>query len=150
MKSKLTHLESNYTIKAPRQEIYKIITDFENMPEFFPLVAKSAKYISRDGNDFVVEAKTKAFFGSKTFTVRMEGQLRPPEGFLSTNISSLGIEHEVFTMEETPEGTRIHYVNDVEIKSRFSRTFDFLIKRVALWYWKRAVFDKLKRMLEKK
>lgn len=150
MKPKLTHLESNYIVKAPRQEIYKIMTDFENMPKYFPAVAKSAKCISRNGNDFIVEAQTKAFFGSKTFTVHMEGQLRPPEGFASTNTSSLGIEHEVFTMEEIPEGTRIHYVNEVEIKSRFFRVFSFLIKGVALWYWKRAVFDKLKRMLEKK
>lgn len=150
MKPKLTHLENTYIIKAPRQEIYKIITDFENIPKFFPSVAKSAKYVSRDGNNFIVEAKTKAFWGSKTFTVRMEGQLQPPRGFTSTNVSSLGIEHEVFTMEEIPEGTRIHYVNDVEIKSRFFRMFNFLIKNVALWYWRRAVFDKLKLMLERK
>lgn len=149
MKSKFVHLESNYTIKAPPEEIYKIITDFENLPKYFPSVAKSARYISRDGNNFIVEAKTKAFFGSKTFTVRMEGQLQPSKGFVSKNTSSLGIEHEIFMMEGTPEGTNIHYVNDVEITNPFFRRFSFLIKHVALWYWKRAVFYKLKQNLEK-
>jgi hypothetical protein len=128
----------------------KIITDFENFPRHFPSVAKSARCVSRDGNRFVAEAQTKAYFGSKTFQVRMEGQLRPPEGFTSTNTSSLGIEHEAFTMEETPGGTVIHYVNDVEIKSPFFRVFSFLIKHVALWYWERAVFAKLKQLTEKK
>lgn len=150
MKPKPLHPETYYTIKAPRETVYKIITDFENAPKYFPRVAKSARVISRDGNKFVVEARTKAFFGSKTFSVRMEGELRPPEGFVSTNTSSLGIEHEVFTMEEIPEGTRIHYVNDVEIKSWFFRLLGgFLIKRIALKYWEHAVFDKMKQMLEK-
>ena len=150
MQPKLTHLESNYIIKAPRSEIYKIMTDFENVPKYFPSVAKFAKYISRDGNNFVVEAQTKAFLGSKTFTVRMEGQLQPLTGFISTNTSSIGIEYEVFSMEEIPGGTKIHYVNDIEIKSPFFRRFSFLIKYVALWYWERAVFSKLKKILESK
>lgn len=150
MQPKITHLESDYIIKAPRSEIYKIMTDFENVPKYFPAVAKSARYISRDGNNFIVEAQTKAFLGSKTYGVRMEGQLQPPTGFMSTNISSIGIEREVFSMEEIPGGTKIHYVNDVEIKSPFFRRFSFLIKYVALWYWKWAVFSKLKKMLEEK
>jgi len=150
MNLKTIHLESYYTIKAPREAVYGIITDFENVPKYFPSVAKSARLISRDGNNFVVEAQTRAFFGSKTFAVRMEGRLNPPEGFVSTNTSSMGIEHEVFTMEETPEGTKIHYVNDVEITSPFFRLFGgFLIKHIALKYWEHAVFDKLKKMLEK-
>jgi carbon monoxide dehydrogenase subunit G len=147
---KPVHLESFYNIRASREEIYQIITDFENLPEYFPAVAKSARLISRDGNNFVVEVQTKAFFGSRTFHVRMEGQLRPPEGFVSTNVSSLGIEHEIFMMEEISEGTKIHYVNDVEIKSPFFRIFGgFLIKKVALRYWESVVFSKLKQMLEK-
>lgn len=150
MKPKVIHLESSYTIKAPREAVYKIITDFENAPKNFPSVAKSAKFLSRDGDNFTVEARTKAFFGSKTYIVRMEGKFNPPVGFTSTNTSSVGIEHEVFTMEEIPEGTKIHYLNDVEITSPFFRLFGgFMIKRIALKYWEWAVIDKLKKMLEK-
>lgn len=150
MKQNPTRLEGNYIIKAPRKVIYDIMTGFENAPKYFPSVAKKAKYVSKEGNKFVVEAETKAFLGSKTFKVRMEGEFRPPEGFISTNISSIGIEHEVFKMEEILDGTKIHYVNEVEITSPFFRKFSFLIKYVALWYWERAVFLKLKRMLENK
>jgi len=142
-------LEGTYVIKAPRENVYKIITDFENMPKYFPAVAKSMRFLNRNGHNFEVEAHTKAFIGSKTFTVHMEGQFRPPEGFVSTNISSVCIEHEIFSMEEIPEGTKIYYVNVVEIQNPFFRMFSFLIKNVALWYWKRALIDKLKLMLEK-
>lgn len=119
-KQKQIHLKCSWTVNAPRKEVYKIITDFENMPKYFPSVDKSVRFVSRDGDNFVVEAQTKAFFGSKTFTVHMEGKFQPPKGFVSTNISSLGIEHEIFSMEEIPEGTKIHYINDVEIKNQFS------------------------------
>jgi hypothetical protein len=150
MESKIIHLEGYYVIKAPREAIYNVITDFENAPKYFPRVAKSAKCISRDGNNFIFEIETKAFWGSMTFKVRMEGQLRPPEGFLSTNTSLLGIEREGLMLCEVPEGTGVHYINDVEITSPFFRRFHFLIKEVALRYWERAVFEKLRLMFEKK
>jgi len=150
MKSKSVHLESHCAIKASREEIYKIMTDFEKLPEYFPSVAKSVKIISRIGNDFVVEAKTKAFLGSGEFAVRMEGRLQPPKGFVSTNTSAICIEHESFLMEEVPEGTMINYTNDVEIKNPFFCAFSFLITFAALRYWQRAVFNKLKLMLENK
>jgi hypothetical protein len=42
-----------------------------------------------------------------------------------------------------PEGTRIQYLNLVEIRSWFFRAFgSLLLKRLAVWYWKRAVIDR--------
>lgn len=128
MTSKIVHLKCDYLIKAPREKIYKIMTDFENLPKYFPSVAESARYISRDGNNFVVEAKTKAFLGSKTFTVLMVGQLQPPKGFISKNTSSLGIEQESFMMEEIPGGAIILYINDVEITNPFFSCVQFSYK----------------------
>ncbi|MFH0911798.1 MAG: hypothetical protein V1918_09885 [Planctomycetota bacterium] len=75
--------------------------------------------------------------------------LRPNEGFASTNTSSLGVEHEVVTLEHVPEGTRLVYRNDVEVKSRLFRIFGgFLIRHAALKYWERAYLGKLREMLE--
>jgi carbon monoxide dehydrogenase subunit G len=145
---KQIHLEGSWTIRAPRDEVYRVITDFENAPKYFPLVAKSARVVSRQGNDLVMAMETKSF--GMAFQVRMTTRLCPPEGFVSENASWLGIEHEVFMMEEVPEGTKINYTNDVEIKSRLFR----LLGRILLgWYavrfWERAVIDKMKKMLEK-
>ena len=80
----------------------------------------------------------------------METTLRPTEGFTSVNTSSLGIEHETLNLETTPDGAKIIYVNDVEVRSLFFRILGrFLLKRVALRYWERAIIDKLRKMLEK-
>lgn len=146
---KQIHLKGAYIIKASREKVYEVITDFENAPKYFPAVAKSARVVKRDGNDLVVEVETKAFLGSRIFHVRMETSLRPNEGFSSTNTSSLGVEHEVLSLEAIPGGTRVAYTNDVEIASRFFQIFgQFLLKRIALKYWEHAVISKLKRMLE--
>ena len=144
---KTLHLEASWIIKAPREAIYKIMTDFENYPKRFPKVAKSARIISQNGNDYVIAVQTKSF--GKTWQVTMNTQMRPPEGFISENISEFGIEHEKFLMEETSEGTKINYINDVEIKSFFFRIFGrILVSWYAMKYWERAVIDKLREMLE--
>jgi hypothetical protein len=138
------HLEGTWIIRIPRQAAYDTITDFARYPVHFPAVAKSARAVSLQGQRFVVDVTTKAFLGSRSYKVRMEGELRPADGFVSTNTSSIGVERETFTMEEVPEGTRIRYVNDVELHSRFFRIFgSILLKHLAVWYWKRAVIDRL-------
>jgi uncharacterized membrane protein len=35
------NLQGSWVIKASKDEIYKIISDFENMPKYFPTVAES-------------------------------------------------------------------------------------------------------------
>jgi len=146
---KRVHLAGSYIIRAPRQKVYEILTDLESAPKYFPRVAKSARVVNRDGNDLVAQVETKAFLGSRTFHVQMETHLRPNEGFTSTNTSSLGVEHEVVTLEHVPEGTRLVYVNDVQVKSRIFRTLGgFLIRNVALKYWEWAYIGKLREMLE--
>ena len=145
-----THLEGHYYISASREAVYSLLTNFENLPKNFPQVAKSAKIISMNGNDFDVEVKTKAFPGSRLFTVRMIGTLNPGFGFRSTNTSSLGVEEELVVLCDDSGGTRIDYINDVAINSPIFRIFaKFLIKRLALWYWEMAIIKKMKLILEK-
>lgn len=144
---KQIHLKASWIIKAPRESIYKIMTDFEHFPQHFPKVAQSVHIVSQDGNNYVIAAETKSF--GRTWQVTMNTQVRPPEGFISENVSQIGIEHEKFLMEETSGGTRINYINDVEIKSLFFRLFGtMLISWYAMKFWEHAVIDKLKEMLE--
>ncbi len=145
-----THLEGHYFISASRESVYNLLTDFDSLPKNFPQVAKSARIISLDGNDFDVEVKTKAFPGSRLFTVRMVGSLNPGFGFRSTNSSSLGVEEEIVVLFDDSEGTRIDYINDVTIHSPVFRIFaNILIKKLALWYWEKAIIKKMKLILEK-
>jgi len=146
---KKIYLKGSWIIKAPREEVYKIMSDFENMPKYFPAVAESLRIIKRDGNNLTIEAKAKTF--GRVIVAHMETQLRPPFGYTSDNKSAIGTAgHEEFLMEEVPEGTRINYTYDVEINNPFFRVFGrILIGWYALRFWKHAVIDKLKEMLEK-
>jgi uncharacterized protein YndB with AHSA1/START domain len=142
-------LKKSWVIKAPRAEVYRIMSDFENMPQYFPKVAQSLQILKRNGNNLTIEAKAKTF--GRIISVQMETQLRPPMGYVSDNKSAIGTSgHEEFLMEEIPEGTRINYTYDVEIKNPVFRFFGgFLIGWYAMRFWEHAVIDKLKEMLEK-
>ena len=146
---KRIHLKGSWIIKAPREKIYKIMTDFENMPKNFPAVAQTLKIVSQENNNLVIEAKAKTF--GRVISVHMKVQLRPPFGYVSDNKSAIGTAgHEEFLMEEVPEGTRINYTYNVELKNPLFRILGkFLIGWYAMRFWKHAVIDKLKEMLEK-
>jgi len=145
---KKIHLKGSWIIKAPREEVYKIMSDFENMPKYFPAVAQSLRIVKREGNNLTIEAKAKTF--GRVILAHMETQLRPPVGYVSDNRSAIGTAgHEEFLMEEVPEGTKINYTYDVEINNPFLRFFGrVLIGWYAMRFWKHAVIDKLKEMLE--
>ena len=143
------HLKASWVIKAPRAEVFRIMSDFENMPKNFPAVAESLRVISKEGNNLMIDAKAKTF--GRSINVRMKTELRPPMGYVSDNKNDIGTEgHEEFLMEEIPEGTKINYTYDVQLKNPVFRIFGrILIEKYAMWVWKRAVIDKLKKMLEK-
>ncbi|MDD4290451.1 MAG: SRPBCC family protein [Patescibacteria group bacterium] len=146
---KKIYLKGSWVIKAPREEVYKTMSDFENMPKYFPKVAQSIRIVKKDGNNLIMEARVKTFGG--VFLVHMQTELRPPFGYVSDNKNNIGTcGHEEFLMEEIPEGTKINYTYDVELKNLIFRIFgNFLIKRYAMRFWQHAVIDKLKQMLEK-
>lgn len=145
---KKIHLKGSWVIKAPRGKIYEIMTDFENMPKYFPKVAQSLRIIKKENNNLLMEAKAKTF--GKAFSVQMETQLRPPYGYISDNKSAIGTSgHEEFLMEEIPEGTKINYTYEVDLKNPILRIFGrLLIGLYAMRFWEHAVIDKLKEMLE--
>jgi hypothetical protein len=141
-------LTGSWTVKAPRDKIYAIMSDFENMPKYFPKVARSLKIIKREGNHLTIDGVAKTW--GKTLSVRMETELKPPYGFISDNKSQIGTAgHEEFMMEEVSDGTRINYTYEIAIKNKFLRvTAKPLIGWYAMWFWKRAVVDVLRGMLE--
>lgn len=146
---KQLHLKGSWVIKAPKSEIYKIISDFENLPKYFPTVAESVHIIEKEGNHQKMEARVKSF--GKVFDVKMQTELLPNIGFKSTNESSFGTSgYEEFLMEDVEVGTRITYTYEIEIHRPLLRVIGTpLIKWFAMWSWKRAVIDKLRKIVEK-
>ncbi len=146
---KKIYLKGSWIIKASREKVYGIMSDFENMPKYFPKVAQSLQITKRDGDNLTIKAKAKTF--GRMIDVDMQTRLCPPIGYISDNKSAMGTAgHEEFMMEEIPEGTKINYTYDVELKNPIFRIFGkFLIEWYAMRFWKHAVIDKLKEMLEK-
>ncbi len=143
------HLKGSWVIKAPKEEIYKIISDFENMPKYFPSIAKSIHITEKQGNHQKMNAEVKSF--GRVFDVKMQTELLPNIGFKSSNESSFGTSgHEEFLMENIEGGTRIIYMYDIEIHRPLLRIIGTpLIKWFAMWSWKRAFIDKLRKIVEK-
>jgi hypothetical protein len=138
-------LTGTWVIPAPRQRLYEIVTDFENAPHYFPLVAKSLKIINKKGNSLSIDAVSKTF--GIPFHVFMETQLMPNKGFTSTNSSVIAIEKESFMMEEISTGTKIRYRNEVQIKNTVLQIFaKMLIGKPALLFWKYAYIDRLQKL----
>lgn len=145
---KKVHLKGSWIIRAPRKEVYRIMSDFENMPKYFPAVARSVRIVKQEDRHLIMKAEVKTF--GLVFSVHMETELRPPVGYVSDNRSAITEGHEEFLMEEIPEGTKINYTYNVKIKNPILSIFSrLLIERYAMRFWKHAVIDKLKEMLEK-
>ncbi len=146
---KQIHLRGSWIVKAPKEEIYKIISDFENMPKHFPAIAESVRIIEKQGNHQEMEARVKSF--GKVFDVQMNTELVPNIGFKSTNASSFGTSgYEELFMEDVEGGTRINYTYEVEIHKPLLRLVAIpLIKWFSMWSWKRAFIDKLRKIVEK-
>lgn len=146
---KQIHLKGSWIIKAPKEEIYKIVSDFENMPKHFPTIAESVRITEKQGNHQKMEARVKSF--GKVFDVQMNTELVPNIGFKSTNSSSFGTSgYEELLMDDVDGGTKINYTYEVEIHKPLLRLVATpLIKWFAMWSWKRAFIDELRKIVEK-
>jgi carbon monoxide dehydrogenase subunit G len=144
------HLQGSWIINAPLEEVFNIITDFENMPKNFPKVAESVIITKREGNNLEIEAQVKSF--GTTFPVKMKTKILPQRGFISDNQSSkFGTSgHEELLLKEVAGGTKIDYSYEVDIHKKWLRIIAKpLIGWFAMKFWKKAFIDRLRELLEK-
>lgn len=144
-------LHNQWIVKAPINDVFRIMTDFEKFPEYFPKVAESVQINKRDGNNLEMEATVKSF--GRSFKVKMKTQILPGKGFISDNDSyQFGASgHEELLLSEHGDGTLIDYTYQVTIHKAWLRMFATpLIKWYSMKAWEKAVIDQLKKILEKK
>ncbi|MEI6710967.1 MAG: SRPBCC family protein [bacterium] len=144
------HLEKSWIIKAPIEEVFKIVTDFENMPKFFPKVTKSIIITKKKGNNLEIEAQVKSF--GATFPVKMKTTILPQKGFISDNESlKFGTSgHEELLLKKVRGGTKINYVYEVDIHKKWLRVIARpLISWFAMKAWEKAVVNELRKIVEK-
>jgi carbon monoxide dehydrogenase subunit G len=143
-------LHGNWIVKAPLEQVFNVMTDFEKFPEHFPKVAESVRVTKREGNYLEIEAGVKSF--GKLFPVTMKTQIIPGKGFISDNDSpGFGTSgHEELLLSDHPEGTRIDYTYQVSIHKPWLRIVAGpVIKWYSMKYWEKAVIKNLRKMLEK-
>lgn len=143
-------LHKQWVIKAPVEEVFRIMSDFENLPKYFPKVAELVQVNNREGNNLELEAVVKSF--GRKFKVRMKTQILPGRGYTSDNDSyQFGTSgHEELLLSKHPEGTLIDYTYQVEIHKPWLRLVATpLIKWYSMKFWERAVIGELRKILEK-
>lgn len=143
-------LHKQWVIKAPAEDVSKIMTDFENLPKHFPAVAESVQINKRDGNKLEMEATVKSF--GRSFKVNMKTEILPGKGFISDNDSyQFGTSgHEELLLSPHQDGTLIDYTYQVTIHKAWLRIVATpLIKWYSMKAWEKAVIDELKKLVEK-
>lgn len=142
-------LHKQWVVKVPIDSVFKIMTDFEHLPKYFPKVAESVKINKHEGNKLEMEATVKSF--GKKFKVKMKTQILPGKGFISDNDSyQFGTSgHEELILSPHPEGTLIDYTYQVSIHKKWlSIVATPLIKWYSMKAWEKAVINPLKKILE--
>ena len=143
-------LHKQWIIKAPLNDVFKIMTDFEHLPEYFPKVAEAVDIKKHEGNNLEIEATVKSF--GKKFQVKMKTQILPEKGFISDNDSyEFGTSgHEELLLSPHAEGTLVDYTYQVTIHKKWLQIIAVpLIRWYAMKYWEKAVINQLKKILEK-
>ena len=144
-------LRKKWVIKAPVEEVFRVMTDFEKLPEYFPKVAETVRVEKREGNHLEMEATVRSF--GRAFQVKMKTEILPGRGFVSDNDSyQFGTSgHEELLLSTHPEGTLIDYTYQVSIHKPWLRVIATpLIKWYSMKYWEKAVIDELKERLERR
>jgi hypothetical protein len=141
-------VRGSWVIRAKRDAIYKIISDFESMPKNFPRIAHSIKVVSREGQKINFEAESASF--GRFFPrakINVSAELLPGKGYRckTHNLTFNTTGEEELLLVDDPEGTRIEYTYFVTVKNRrWAPLFEWLVRHLALPFWKKNVVDRLK------
>ncbi len=105
------------TIKANREKIFAMVTDFESLPIKFPQFFKSVKILSREGN--TVTTEDHAVMAGREVHQTTKHVLTPPEiddvQLLSGDAKD---SHIVTTYTTIPEGTKVTVEGDFKLAGK--------------------------------
>jgi len=143
-------LNGQWHIDASVEEVFKVVTDFEKFPVYFPKVAESIMISKKEENYLEIDAVARSF--GRKLPVKMKTQILPGRGFISDNESpTFGTSgHEEFLLSSEKNGTRIDYTYKVSLYKRWLRLLAVpLIRWYSMRYWERAVINELRNILRK-
>jgi hypothetical protein len=147
IKSDKLVVSGSWVVKADRDKVYAVISDFERMPERFPRIARSMRILRRDGNRLTIEAEAASF--GRIFPqvrVAMVAELLPGEGYRCSthNLTFNTNGEEQLLLVDDPGGTRIEYTYIIAVRNRWMKPiYAWLTRTFGMPYWKRAFVDRL-------
>ena len=150
--SEVVAVHGDWLVRADRESVYAIISDFERMPEHFPRVARAMRLVARDGDVLTLEAES-ASFGSlfPSAKIEMKATLLPDRGYRCTthNITFDTTGDEELLLVDDPEGTRINYTYFVTVRHRWLRPlYGWMVSAFGVPYWKRSFVDPLESLVK--
>ncbi len=150
--SDVVAVHGDWLVRADRESVYAIISDFEHMPEHFPKVARAMRLISREGDVLTLEAESASFNSLfPSAKIEMTATLLPGQGYRCTthNLTFNTTGDEELLLVDDPEGTRIKYTYFVTVRHRWMRrTYAWLVRVLALPFWKRSFVDPLESLVK--
>jgi carbon monoxide dehydrogenase subunit G len=140
------HWEGSWTIRAPRERVYEVMTDFENWPKLFPDLVKSIRVIRRTDTAAVLEGEF-SLLGRKGHGV-MHLRLHPPEGYSAENTSEeLGEESETLKFEEAPEGTLYRWTVEARPKGLLNHLLGMVLGFYVRRFYERSLIGPLRKIV---
>lgn len=140
-------VHGDWLVRADRESVYAIISDFEHMPEHFPKVARAMRVVKREGDVLTLEAESASFNSLlPSARIEMTATLLPGRGYRCTthNLTFDTTGDEELLLIHDPEGTRIKYTYFVTVRHRWMRRpYAWLVRVLALPFWKRSFVDPL-------
>ncbi|MFH0775444.1 MAG: SRPBCC family protein [bacterium] len=107
-------VENTIYIKAKRDMVFSVVSDFEAWPQFIPTY-KEVKVIERKGNKMVIERKGSV--GGREVLWKSEAELFPPDLIKSRQIVGPIPDMEIeWLFEDLGEETRIRLIHSFHYK----------------------------------
>ncbi|VVC05413.1 Polyketide cyclase / dehydrase and lipid transport [uncultured archaeon] len=104
-------------IKANREKIFNLVTDFENLPNRFPQFFKSVKVLSKEGNTITTE--DHAVMAGREMQQTTKHILTPPEIDEVYLLSGDAKDSHIITKYESiPDGTKITVEGDFKLAGK--------------------------------
>lgn len=145
-------VRGSWLIRANREVVYGIISDFESMPKNFPRVAHSIKVVGREGERLNIEAEAASFTRwLPKAKIHISAELLPSRGYRckTHNLSFNTTGQEQLLLEDTPNGTRIEYTYFVTVQNRhWGPLYAWLVRHLGLPFWKKSVIDRLEQLVQ--
>ncbi len=131
----MTRYTRTKEVKAPRERVYRYLTDVERLPELFPDTFTKMKVVGKEGDSRIIECEEK--WAGRRFKYTIREKQFPPERIeqLVTDGNGKGT-IQTMTLEEISDGTLVKWTIDAKgvtssiLSTLFRKRFEREIDRI--------------------